>query len=124
MHKICFAIMTQRLINKLSAYFSVQPIERAWIFGSFARSEQNKKSDIDILVDFSNNETITLFKYVDLVNDLKKITRRKVDLVENGQLKSFAQESAEKDKILIYERKTKGFLLSNKRRDYMGNHRK
>lgn len=108
MYKISFAIMTQRLINKLSAYFSVQPIERAWIFGSFARSEQNKKSDIDILVDFSNNETITLFKYVDLVNDLKKITGRKVDLVENGQLKPFAQESVEKDKILIYERKTKG----------------
>lgn len=106
MHKIRFTIMTQRLINKLSTYFSAQPIERAWIFGSFARSEQNKKSDIDILVDFSSNETITLFKYVDLVNDLKRITKRKIDLVENGQLKPFAQESAEKDKILIYERKT------------------
>ena len=30
---------------------------------------------------------------------------RKVDLVEDGQLMSFAQPSAEKDKILIYERK-------------------
>ena len=34
-------------------------------------------------------------------------TGRKVDLVEIGQLKSFATSSAEQDKILIYERKTK-----------------
>lgn len=29
---------------------------------------------------------------------------KKIDLVEEGQLKDFAKDSAEQDKILIYER--------------------
>ncbi len=98
--------MTTRLITKLSNYFANQPIERAWIFGSYARTEENRKSDIDILVNFSKDSKITLFKYSHIINDLQLLTRRKVDLVEEGQLKTFAKESAEHDKILIYERKT------------------
>jgi len=97
--------METRLINILSSYFAHQPIEKAWLFGSYARSEQNNKSDIDILVSFSNGMKITLFKYSHIINDLQALTRCKVDLVEEGQLKSFAKESAEHDKILIYERK-------------------
>mgnify|MGYP003596826463 CR=1 FL=1 len=98
--------MENRLIQKLSSYFANQPIERAWIFGSYARTEENKKSDIDILVSFSKDSKITLFKYSHIINDLQLLTKRKVDLVEEGQLKSFAKESAEHDKILIYEKKT------------------
>jgi hypothetical protein len=30
--------MNNRILNKLSAYFETQPIEKAWIFGSYARS--------------------------------------------------------------------------------------
>lgn len=37
-------------------------------------------------------------------NDLEELLGRKVDLVSEGTLLPFAQESAEKDKILIYER--------------------
>jgi hypothetical protein len=37
------------------------------------------------------------------------LTGKKVDLVEQGQLKQFAVRSTENDKILIYERKTKEF---------------
>jgi len=98
--------MENRLIQKLSSYFAGQPVEKAWLFGSYARSEQNNKSDIDILVSFSNGMKITLFKYSHIINDLQLLTKRKVDLVEEGQLKSFAKESVEHDKILIYERKT------------------
>ncbi len=98
--------MENRLIQKLSSYFAGQPIERAWLFGSYARSEQNKKSDLDILVSFSEGSKINLFKYIHIVNDLKELTGKKIDLVEDGQLKPFARESAEHDKILIYERKT------------------
>lgn len=36
--------------------------------------------------------------------DLEDILGRKVDLIEKGWLKDFAVDSANKDKILIYER--------------------
>ena len=97
--------MNRILINKLTSYFAKQPIERAWIFGSYARSEENPKSDIDILVNFSPEARITLFKYIHIVNELQKLTGKKLDLVEDGQLKQFAINSAENDRVLIYERK-------------------
>ena len=100
--------MNKTIVNRLSKYFASQPIEKAWIFGSYARSEENKKSDIDILVNFSPKSKVTLFKYIHIVNDLQALTGKRIDLVEDGQLKQFAKSSAENDKILIYERKAKG----------------
>jgi hypothetical protein len=59
------------------------------------------------LVNFSPDSKITLFKYIHIVNDLQSLLGKKVDLVEGGQLKLFAQNNAMNDKILIYERKAK-----------------
>lgn len=100
--------MNRAIVNRLSKYFASQPIEKAWIFGSYARSEENNKSDIDILVNFSPEIKVTLFKYIHIVNDLQALIGKKIDLVEEGQLKQFAKSSVENDKILIYERKAKG----------------
>ena len=101
--------MNQAIVNKSSEYFSSQPIDKAWIFGSYARTEENNKSDIDILVNFSPDSKVTLFKYIHIVNDLKALTGKKIDLVETGHLKQFAMNSADNDKILIYERKTQEY---------------
>ena len=100
--------MNKNLINKISDYFSNQPIEKAWLFGSYARSEENRISDIDILVHFIPNAKITLFNYIHIVNDLQALTGKKIDLVEDGQLKPFAAGNVENEKVLIYERKAKG----------------
>jgi len=99
--------MNKTLINTISNYFTTQPIDMAWIFGSYARAEEHQESDIDILVNFSPNTKMTLFRYVHIVNDLKALTNKNIDLVEDGQLKPFAKGSAENDKILIYEREAK-----------------
>ncbi len=100
--------MNRAIVNRLSKYFASQPIDKAWIFGSYARSEESRKSDLDILVNFSPEIKVTLFKYIHIVNDLQALTGEKIDLVENGQLKQFGKSSVENDKILIYERKAKG----------------
>jgi predicted nucleotidyltransferase len=96
--------MNRAIINKISQYFHTQPIDKAWIFGSYARSEEDSKSDIDILVNFVPGEKITLFRYVHMVNELQTLTGKKIDLVEDGQLKKFAEKSVENEKVLIYER--------------------
>ncbi len=100
--------MNRAVLNKISQYFHSQPIEKAWIFGSYARSEEDSKSDIDILVNFIPGEKITLFKYVHIVNELQALTGKKIDLVEDGQLKKFAESSVQNEKVLIYERKAQG----------------
>lgn len=55
------------------------------IFGSYTRGEQNKKSDIDVLVDF--DEPISLLRFIDLERHLCNLLGRKVDLVMRSALK-------------------------------------
>jgi predicted nucleotidyltransferase len=97
--------MKQAIINKLQAFFPAYPVEKAWIFGSYARGEETRKSDVDVLVRFDKDAHITLIDYAHIMNQLEDVLKIKVDLVEEGTLYRFAQESVENDKILVYERR-------------------
>ena len=68
--------------RELKKEFSVKQIG---LFGSYARGEEKKKSDVDILVDFS--ETPNLFDFVELRNKLTALIGKKVDLVPKSALK-------------------------------------
>ena len=96
--------MKQSITNKLQTFFPAYPVEKAWVFGSYARGEETRKSDVDVMVRFSEDADISLFDYIRIMNNLKDTLRKKVDLVEEGQLRRWAQESVEHDKILVYER--------------------
>ena len=97
--------ITQNLIiPSIQKFFSTQPISKAWLFGSYSRGEETEQSDIDILVSFDKDAKISLFKYADIICQLENILNHKVDLVEEDSLLPFANEIANKDKILIYER--------------------
>lgn len=95
---------TKKYIHKIKEYFKGQPIVRAWLFGSYSRGEETPQSDIDILVDYDTTARLSLMKICGMIIDLEDKLGLKVDLIENGRLKEFAVASAEKDKILIYER--------------------
>ena len=97
--------MKQSLINKLQRFFPAYPIEKAWVFGSYARGEENRKSDIDVMVRFDEDADVSLLDYIKIMNKLKDTLHKNVDLVEEGQIRRWAQESIEREKILIYERK-------------------
>ncbi len=94
---------TDRLLELITAYFATQPVLKAWLFGSYARGEQRADSDVDILVALDKSLPIGL-KFFGMWNDLEELLGRNVDLVSEGALLPFAQETAERDKILIYER--------------------
>ena len=38
------------MIQTIKDFFATQPIEKAWLFGSYARGEQTPDSDIDVAV--------------------------------------------------------------------------
>lgn len=95
---------TQNMIPKIQAYMKGMPVEKAWLFGSCSRGEEKTDSDVDILVAFTKDAHISLLKYAGYICDLEDILQRNVDLVEDGQLLPFAVDSANHDKILIYER--------------------
>jgi predicted nucleotidyltransferase len=70
------------------------------IFGSFARGDNKRGSDIDILVEFK--EAPSLLTLIKLENDLSEILGIKVDLVTAGALKNKRiKRSIKKDLINI-----------------------
>ena len=94
-----------QIIPALQGYFNTQPVSKAWLFGSYSRGEEKDGSDVDILVSFDKDAKISLFKYASIICQLEELLQCKVDLVEDGTLLPFAQQSVNEDKILIYERR-------------------
>lgn len=100
-----FEMSTAEISKVIADYFATQPVTRAWLFGSYARGEQREDSDVDLLVQFDRKkEKVGLLKYAAMIIDLEKILNRGVDLVEDGALLPWAEETANQDKKLIYER--------------------
>jgi predicted nucleotidyltransferase len=72
----------------LNVKFGVKEIG---IFGSYARSEQEEQSDIDILVEFKNGYK-TFDNYMDLKDFLEDLLGMGVDLVVKTALKPRLKE--------------------------------
>ena len=96
---------TQTMTQIIADYFKTQPVQKAWIFGSYARGEETADSDVDILVEYDKNARISLLTISHMMGELERTTGRHVDLIEEGCLLPFAVESANRDKRLIYERR-------------------
>lgn len=91
------------IINSLRSFIEQDGrIKKAWLFGSFARGEETLKSDIDLMVSFSDNKKISLFDLADIAYQMGQRAKRKIDLVEEGCLEDFALRAAQNDFIKIY----------------------
>lgn len=98
------SLTVNSIIPTIQSYLATQPVSKAWLFGSYSRGEEKEESDVDILVSFDKDAKISLFKYANMICQLEELLKQKVDLVEEGTLLPFAQQTADEDKILIYER--------------------
>ncbi|MBR5257253.1 MAG: nucleotidyltransferase domain-containing protein [Bacteroidales bacterium] len=92
------------IVRSIQDYLRQEPVEKAWLFGSFSRMEERPDSDIDILVDLDRSVPMGLLHYAGMANALESRLGRKVDLVASGSVKPFAQLAINRDKVLIYER--------------------
>ncbi len=73
--------LKQDLIRALKEF----PINRASLFGSFARGDDHPGSDIDILIDIE--PTLSIFDVLRMEGVLREKFSRKIDLVEFSALK-------------------------------------
>ena len=93
--------------TKNANYFSTKPVLKAWLFGSYARGEETPNSDIDILFEPNYSAgAFALFTMGGFYVDLKELLGKEVDLVEASSLRPYAVDGVNRDKILIYERKS------------------
>jgi len=74
-------------------------VKEIGIFGSYARGEQKKRSDVDILVEF--DEVPDLFKFIELERYLEKLLKAKVDLVRKNSIRSELKDLILKEVVYI-----------------------
>ena len=81
----------EKMKSKIVRILERAGVVRAGIFGSYARGEEKKNSDVDILIEFDGS----LLDLVGLEMELNKILGVKVDLLTYGGVSSYL-----KDRIL------------------------
>jgi predicted nucleotidyltransferase len=77
-------------------------IVRLAIFGSFASGRQTLKSDMDILITFRKGTMKTLFDLVTIESLLKKLFKRKIDLVTSDGLNPLLKKEILRNSKVIY----------------------
>ncbi|WP_257658779.1 nucleotidyltransferase family protein [Parapedobacter lycopersici] len=86
----------QEIIKETTAKYQPSLIG---VFGSYARGEQNNRSDLDILIDF--NHRVNLLELIHLEAELSKRLGIKVDLVTAKSLHQHLKPLIERDLIRI-----------------------
>jgi uncharacterized protein len=91
----------EKIKKKIIPVLKEYQVTKAGIFGSYARGEQKKDSDIDILIKIHNDAS--LLTVIGLKMDLEKIIKRKVDLVEYETIRKELKEQILNDEIKILQ---------------------
>ncbi len=86
------------LSNHKDHLFTDYPIKSLAIFGSYSRNEQNKKSDLDIIVEFNGKIGI---RFIDLANELEDLIGFRIDLVSKNGIKDKYYQSISEDLIYV-----------------------
>lgn len=82
--------------EELRLKYSVKEIG---VFGSYVRGEQKKRSDVDILVDFEGLPDV--FLLIDLEEYLRKLLKKKVDLIRKKAIRPELRDAIYKETVYI-----------------------
>jgi predicted nucleotidyltransferase len=74
--------------KKIDAFCHKWSVRELSIFGSALREDFGPGSDVDVLVDLRPGHGLTLYDWLDMIEELKAIFGRDVDLVAKGGLKN------------------------------------
>ena len=86
--------------NKITNTAMQYGIQKAYLFGSYARGEAGIESDIDICIE--KGKLRTLFELSGFSQDLEETLGNKVDVITTTSLSDDFRKQIEKDMILIY----------------------
>jgi uncharacterized protein len=84
-----------KLFRVIAANLKKQGAKKVAVFGSYARNEQKKNSDIDIIVEFKNKKS--LLEIVKIERQLSELTGIKVDLSTKNSISPYLIESIKKE---------------------------
>jgi uncharacterized protein len=84
---------------KIAKIIRKRGIKKAGIFGSYARGEQKKSSDIDILIE--PTKEMGFFDIVRLEEELKKSLKKKIDLLTYASIHRLLKEKILQEEVRI-----------------------
>lgn len=90
----------EKLKPKIVKVLKKYNVARAGIFGSYARGEEKKNSDIDILIEVKGKK----FSLIDLIRlemELKKALKKKVDLLTYKGISPYLRSNILEEEIRI-----------------------
>jgi len=95
---------TKEIREKLLPILDALPVEKAILFGSYAKGNPTQKSDVDILIDC--NGQIRGIDFFGILEDITEALDVPVDLIEVSQVidGGRAQREIAETGIVIYER--------------------
>ncbi len=96
-------LSNEHIKNTIATYFKNKPVNRVWIFGSYARGEAKESSDIDVLVDIAKEGKVGL-DYFGWHTDLAEELNKNVDVLSYGWVNKHIWPIVEKEMKLIYEK--------------------
>lgn len=79
-------------------------VEKAILFGSYAKKTQTPNSDIDILLD--SNGKVKGLKFYAIMGQIKEKLNKEVDVIEKSEINknSKIEKEIEKTGIIVYEK--------------------
>jgi predicted nucleotidyltransferase len=94
-------MLSKNQINTIIKILKPYNPKKIGLFGSVARNEETKESDIDILYDF--NAPVTLINLVEIQNKLQNELHKKIDLVSENAIHPKLKDYILNDLRIIYE---------------------
>ena len=88
--------------NALAAICARYGVTELSVFGSAARGELRDDSDIDLLAEYDEGRSVTLFTLIDLQTELAALLGRAVDLVPKRGLKPLVRERVITEARVLY----------------------
>jgi len=91
------------LKKKIGAVLSSFPVEKAILFGSYAKGEADGKSDVDLVID--SNDKIRGLKFFGVRAELEEMLKKNVDLIEQKDIIKGGKAEVEirKTGVIVYE---------------------
>jgi len=90
----------KQIINKTRPILKKNKVVKAGIFGSYARGEQKKKSDIDMLIQVKGRK-FSILDLIGLEKELEKKLGKKVDLLTYNGINPLLKEQILGEEVKI-----------------------
>ena len=95
--------LIKRALFEILEQNSINNVEKAYLFGSYARGEETYESDIDIRLEVKDSFSLIDLSFIS--SELKEKLNKDIDVISSGGLDKNFLNRIKKDEICIYENK-------------------